>query len=1087
MANIKKQDFDPSKLWYSDDIINAYTKTYIKAELDGYNDECNYLLNRQLGTDDNPCFLLLNLIAGNTEGSANLKSAFDKNACPALYETLGNSTDIFDELIPKLREYTNCKAKIVFGYNRNQALARDQGHWLTAEIDLEKKDNEFAINCKLHNPYGGGKWERSELETLKTTFKEKIFGAFSPCSIFITDTESSFKKRQKDNTSCGVIVADEIIKLLKGENLDIESPYTPNALELRRAQYNYLIEKVGVDYSFCKEMLKQINLIKFLPPSEEPDSEIVETARDKGSSFSGEKIARRLIYDTQTEEGNVEVYFDDISSWADITKENFTKFLSKIDSKDNNILHYAVSQHNIDLINAILSKAKEEGKIEELINQRNKDGTNPLGMAFLFQHDDNLKLLEIASIFAATYEYKINSYLNNKIYMDYSSVRLIGGRNLLHNILLAASKYTNEKTKKYLSKFFEILRKRMEDTQIEDGSYFSPNYPTMNPGKLAPKLDGHMMSTSRLLEVLTFSSEKIETVCKKHFQAILRIYEATQFDDSSGDSEDESSHSHFYREMLLEFDRFIKDTLEGFLSEKVSGNFQRTFDKYNKKFSIAPYQLLELISTDDIYNEDKDDNFWKRINAALAKEGASTVGEKDKKAIDSFAVPLFHGVPFMQSQYTNYQRREVVKKLFAINRKLFGKFSGSMSEKEYELTPEEKILIGIHSRTSTATAGMQSLYEIITANEEELKSLEEADNKLLEYFTRERHSDGFREAMKQYIFNFLDSPIQDFWEENHSTDGTSIMPDKEIVKYRFPVIATSKAPDHAIRFAIGRNVEAARGETPMQPEYKDGQPTHRLAGLVYVTLHNLSDLIRDQTNLTMIDVNQSLASKDISAGTGAPRFKNQLECDFLGKMDSDRIVAVIPVIYPNVKEGKVFQEDYHTAIYSIASTNKSNTSTSPKKLGEIVSTEPNPSIIPYTNVAKFGKMMVPSLVSMINGVLVSIAELKGKFLCAITETNELIPYKVGFDKEKKEFSEAKKSLQPEGKPEERLWSLIVKEQLQTEITLERTGTPTTISDGSTETDGSHNSVKVQDITRGMSGMAVNSVTSEMVNMGDAPE
>ena len=74
---------------------------------------------------------------------------------------------------------------------------------------------------------------------------------------------------------------------------------------------------------------------------------------------------------------------------------------------------------------------------------------------------------------------------------------------------------------------------------------------------------------------------------------------------------------------------------------------------------------------------------------------------------------------------------------------------------------------------------------------------------------------------------------------------------------------TSKAPDHAIRFAIGRSVEAARGETPMQPEYKDGHPTHRLAGLVYVTLHKLSDLVSERDNHSMIDINQSLKLNEI--------------------------------------------------------------------------------------------------------------------------------------------------------------------------------------------------------------------------------
>jgi len=42
--------------------------------------------------------------------------------------------------------------------------------------------------------------------------------------------------------------------------------------------------------------------------------------------------------------------------------------LSKVlDSKGNNILHYAVFQHNLNLVNAILNKAKSDGIIENII------------------------------------------------------------------------------------------------------------------------------------------------------------------------------------------------------------------------------------------------------------------------------------------------------------------------------------------------------------------------------------------------------------------------------------------------------------------------------------------------------------------------------------------------------------------------------------------------------------------------------------------------------------------------------------------------------------------------------------------------
>ena len=719
--------------------------------------------------------------------------------------------------------------------------------------------------------------------------------------------------------------------------------------------------------------------------------------------------------------------------------QRFNFDLSEIvDSRGNSILHYAIFRHDLDLINAILLRAKLDGTIGKLVNHRNIDGTSSLGMAFLFEDKDNLAGIEIASIFADTYEYQINNYLNNKTYMDYSSVELIGGTNLLHNVILAASKCTSKAAKQCISKFFKILSKRMLSEQIDDEAYCNPNYPTMNPGLLTTGLDGHMISTSHLLEKLKFSSKRVEKVCKEYFRSVLQIYEADQFDDSSGDSEDEFSHAYIYKEMLLEFDKFTKDSLDGHLTaETVNDNFQRTFDKYSASCGIAPSTVWELISTEDKFDQTKWDTFWQTINSNT-KEIPSL---SHKNAIDSIVVPLFHGVPFMHSQYTNCQRREVVKKLFEINQKLLGKFSGSMTEEEYTLTKEEKILIGIHSRTSTATVGMQSLYEMMVASEEDLERLDEADNKLLKYFTRKDFPTGFKDAMKDYIFNFSSSPIRNFWENNYLCEGIprlAIMPDDTIVKYRFPVIATSKAPDHPIRFAIGRNVEGTtRGETPMQPEYIDGHPTHRLAGLVYITLHNLSDLISEHDSHTMIDVNQGLlASGNISEGRGATRFKNQLECDFLGKMDSDRIVAVIPIIYPSMKEGESFEPIYHQSLYGLSPDSRKNSVVSPTKIKKDTDTSPNPDIMSSSgNIAGFGKMIIPSVVSMINGIVVSIAKLKNKFLCTIKENNELIPYEVGFDQDSGQFSKAQNSLTFGDSTLiiDRLWREIVKQLQQPEM------------------------------------------------------
>ena len=708
--------------------------------------------------------------------------------------------------------------------------------------------------------------------------------------------------------------------------------------------------------------------------------------------------------------------------------------ISKVlDSKGNNILHYAVFQHNLNLVNAILNKAKSDGIIENIINHHNVDGTNPLGMAFLFKSENNLAGIEVATIFAGIHEYQINDYLNNKVHMDYLNPNQIGGTNLLHNVILAAAKCADEGSKEVLSAFFKVLSKRISTDQIEDESYFIPNYPTMNPSQLTQGLDGHMISTSKLLQELKFSSKKNQQLCKKYFDSILQFYEANQFDDSSGDSEDESSHAYTYKEMLLEFNEFIEKILNEDLKKVASGNFLRTFDRFNSSFGIVPAKIRESVSTND---EEKWNTYWQKLNVSTKQtsQPLEDVYEKYKGDIGSIVVPLFHGVPFMHSQYTNYQRREVAKKIFQINRKLMGKFDGTMTEEEYTLTPKERILIGIHSRTSTATAGMQSLYEIMVASDEDLHKLDAADSILLEYFKRNSTlPTNFKTAMKDYIFNFNVSPIQNFWVNNK--DG--LLPEDTIVKYRFPVIPTSKAPDHPIRYAIGSHVEGAtRGENPMQPEYIGGYPTHRLAGLVYITLHKLSDLVSKRNELTMIDVNQGLKIGEIEKGRGVSRISNQLECNFLGKIDSDKVVAVIPIIYPNIKEKEHFEPAYHQAIYGLSHNAKSNTVVSPIKIKQDVDKNPNPAIMTDNgNISGFGKMIIPSKVGLITGVVVAIAKLKDWFICTINGSNELVPYEVGFDQTSGQFSKAQRTLKPDDSlvDIDRFWQYAVQKLKQEEI------------------------------------------------------
>ena len=67
----------------------------------------------------------------------------------------------------------------------------------------------------------------------------------------------------------------------------------------------------------------------------------------------------------------------DISNinFDDLKKEDLTLY----DTSGRNILHYACCELNIDKINKVLAAAKSFNVVDECVNHRSTDGTNPLG------------------------------------------------------------------------------------------------------------------------------------------------------------------------------------------------------------------------------------------------------------------------------------------------------------------------------------------------------------------------------------------------------------------------------------------------------------------------------------------------------------------------------------------------------------------------------------------------------------------------------------------------------------------------------------------------------------------------------------
>jgi hypothetical protein len=264
-----------------------------------------------------------------------------------------------------------------------------------------------------------------------------------------------------------------------------------------------------------------------------------------------------------------------------------------------------------------------------------------------------------------------------------------------------------------------------------------------------------------------------------------------------------------YKKHMLELDEHIKNAVA---SEKEASSYTatRSMDWYDLEYG----NLAESMNVLDA-NGRTDDAKWGAMWRNLNSEEDNVDQLVD---IDDLVVPLFHGVPFMNSQYTNHERREIFEVIVSMNNKLMGKFKRTMTPEESQLTPQEEALLNIYSRTATASAKLQSLYEIIKATPEEIAQLQKVDKQLLEYFRGHEFNDAFKNAMKIFIFEFGRDRTAEFWKNVKESSASKSYPDYEVTKYRFPFIATAKAPDHGVKFAMGSNVEeATRGELALSP------------------------------------------------------------------------------------------------------------------------------------------------------------------------------------------------------------------------------------------------------------------------------
>lgn len=202
--------------------------------------------------DDNFILIVVRELQGNNYNLEGLRKRVED------LDRQDNRKDIFDELLTKLVDNGNSSsARILFPYNITNL------HWLIGEIVIYKTANNYRVLIFTHDPYGGGIMVQSNFEVLKGTIIRRINEEHARMNlpqpvVEYMNEPSNYRRRQKegDAVSCGVIVAEDMIKLIKGETLDIESPYEVGAISLRERHIakfeEYLLPIDGRRQSFIQ-------------------------------------------------------------------------------------------------------------------------------------------------------------------------------------------------------------------------------------------------------------------------------------------------------------------------------------------------------------------------------------------------------------------------------------------------------------------------------------------------------------------------------------------------------------------------------------------------------------------------------------------------------------------------------------------------------------------------------------------------------------------------------------------------------------------------------------------------------------------
>ena len=203
--------------------IDADMTASINAYLGDKKDEFKQLLKDSY-TDTTVSYRVAVLPPCEDSGGTPITYFIDKFKQPAPDQNRPDDrADVFDEC-EQLLKANACNLKILFPYNIEGNT--NDAHWQLGEITICKSGEKIDIKLTAHDPFGSGQIKEAVAKDVKLSIESRLKTILgNEIKIKFENADSPYETiRQKDGTSCGVIVAKELTQRLNGEALDTVYP-----------------------------------------------------------------------------------------------------------------------------------------------------------------------------------------------------------------------------------------------------------------------------------------------------------------------------------------------------------------------------------------------------------------------------------------------------------------------------------------------------------------------------------------------------------------------------------------------------------------------------------------------------------------------------------------------------------------------------------------------------------------------------------------------------------------------------------------------------------------------------------------------